>query len=118
MLKRFMASSHNLWHRLLLSVAFALIVSLALPAWGAGDRPIKSRVPPVYPEIAKRMGIRGEVKVEVTVAADGTVKDVKAVTGNHVLQVAAEEAVRKWKFESGSGDAKVVVSVNFAFGQE
>lgn len=38
---------------------------------------------------------------------------MKAVSGNHVLGAAAEEAVRKWRFEPGAGDATVVVAVNF-----
>ncbi len=53
------------------------------------------------------------MRVEAVVDPDGGVEDLKAVSGNHVLDVAAEDAVRKWKFESGSGDATVIVSVDF-----
>jgi len=94
-------------------VALALFLMMALPAGAADSRPVKTRVAPVYPEIAKRMRIEGEVKLEATVDASGNVTDVKEVSGNHVLAVAAEDAVRKWKFESGSGDTVVVVAVNF-----
>lgn len=100
--------------RCLQVVALALAVGLALPAHAGDDRAVKSRIAPVYPEIAKRMHISGEVKLEATVDADGKVKDVKAVSGNHLLGGAAEEAVRKWRFESGSGEATVTVAVNFA----
>ena len=96
------------------AAVLALLLSLALPARAGDDRAVKTRVPPIYPEIAKRMKISGEVKLEVTVDADGKVKDAKTVSGNHVLGDAAEEAVRKWRFESGNGDATVVVSVTFA----
>jgi outer membrane biosynthesis protein TonB len=48
------------------------------------------------------------------VDADGKVTDVKPVSGNRMLSVAAEDAVRRWKFESGAGVATVEVSVNFA----
>jgi len=102
--------------RILRVLVFALGVWLAAPAWGANERAVKTRVAPVYPEIAKRMRISGEVKVEATVDAGGTVKDAKAISGNHIFEVAAEDAVRKWKFEAGTGDTKVVVSVNFTFG--
>jgi len=95
------------------AAALALLLSLALPA-RAEDRAVKMRVSPIYPEIAKRMKISGEVKLEVTVDADGKVKDAKAVSGNHILGEAAEDAVRKWKFESGSGDTTVTVGVTFA----
>ena len=93
--------------------ALVMLAALALPARAADIRAVKSRVPPVYPEIARRMRIAGEVKIAATVDSDGKVTDVKEVEGNHILALAAEEAVRKWKFESGAGDATVVVEVNF-----
>ena len=99
--------------RLMQAAALALVVAMAIPARAADDRPVKSRVAPVYPEIAKRMKIAGEVKVEATVDASGKVTEVKAISGNHMLAVAAEDAVRKWKFESGAGESKVNVAVNF-----
>lgn len=107
----------GVWNRLqwmLLHLAtLALLVVLALPASAADGRAVKSRVSPIYPEIAKRMHIAGEVRLEATVDADGKVKDVKAVSGNHMLALAAEDAVRKWRFEAGDGEATVEVAMNF-----
>jgi TonB family protein len=102
---------------LLQAAALALLVTLALPARAGDERAVKSRVPPVYPEIAKRMKVSGEVKLEATVDAQGKVKDVKPVSGNHMLEVAAEDAVRQWKFEPGDGDATVIVAINFSLAQ-
>jgi TonB family protein len=107
----------RLGFRLLWAAALAAIVALALPARGGDDRAVKSRVPPVYPEIARRMRICGEVRLEAAVDAQGKVKDVKPVSGNHMLELAAEDAVRQWKFVLGDGDTVVTVSVNFALGQ-
>ena len=103
--------------RLFQAAALALVLALAMPARAADVRAIKSRVPPVYPEIAKRMKIDGSVKVEVTVDADGKVSDVKTVSGNRVLSSAAEDAVRKWRFEPGPGQSTVEVSINFSLAQ-
>ena len=49
-------------------------------AWGQDEinRKAKSKVPPVYPELAKRMNITGVVKVLVTVAPNGSVKEAQA----------------------------------------
>ena len=43
--------------RLIQAAALALVVALAIPARAADIRAVKSRVAPVYPEIAKRMRI-------------------------------------------------------------
>jgi len=91
----------------------ALLTVMVLPARAADERAVKQRVAPVYPEIARRMKIGGEVKVEATVDATGKVVDAKALGGNHLLSVAAEDAVRKWRFEPGAGESKVMVAFNF-----
>ena len=96
--------------------AWALIGVLALPGF-ASDRLVKSKVPPVYPEIAKRMKITGVVKVEATVDADGKVTDVKTLSGSRTLSPAAEEAVRKWKFAPTGATSTEDVDVNFAMAQ-
>jgi len=80
----------------------------------ADERAIKSRVAPVYPEIAKRMRISGMVRLEVTVDPDGKVADVKPVSGNGVLSQAAQDAVRKWKFAPGPEQTIMNVDLNFA----
>lgn len=94
-----------------------LTLALALPAWAANARPVKSRVPPVYPEIAKRMKITGSVVLEAVVDAQGKVKDVKEISGNHMLAIAAEEAVRQWKFAAGDGETSESVAVTFNLSQ-
>lgn len=101
----------SIGRRLILAGAFAS--ALAMPA-RAEDRAVVQRFPPAYPELAKRMRITGVVKMSVTVDATGKVTDVKTVSGNSVLSNAAQEAVRKWKFEAGDGVATVEVSLNFA----
>lgn len=99
------------------ATALVLAVAMAIPAFSGDDRPVKSRVPPVYPEFAKRMRISGVVKLEATVDADGKVTAVKTLSGNHILSPAAEEAVSKWKFVPASEVSTVDVDVNFALAQ-
>jgi len=99
------------------AVALALLLSMSLSAHAAGDRPIKSRVAPFYPELAKRMKISGVVRMEATVDADGKVTSVKTLEGNRMLTQAAEDAVHKWKFATGEGVETVSVEVNFALAQ-
>jgi TonB family protein len=96
------------------AVVLAMLCAFSVGAQAADERAVKSRVAPVYPEIAKRMRIGGVVKLEVTVDAEGKVTDVKAVSGNQMLSVAAEDAVRKWRFVPGSDQSIVDVTLNFA----
>ncbi len=99
--------------RLMQTAALAIVVGLALPARATEDREVMIRVSPAYPVLAERMKITGSVRVEVTVDAKGKVLDAKALAGNSILIPAAEEAVRRWRFESGTGTASVEVEVNF-----
>lgn len=76
-------------------------------------RRAKSKVGAVYPDLARKMNLSGTVKVEVVVAANGTVKDAKVVGGHPVLAGAALDAVRKWRFEPAAGESTGVVDFKF-----
>ena len=95
------------------AAALGLLLAMALPARAGDDRAIKTRVAPVYPEIARRMKVAGVVRLEATVDPQGKVKEVKTVSGNHMLSVAAEDAVRQWKFVPAPEDSTESVNVNF-----
>ncbi len=71
----------------------------AQSASSGADRKVATRVAPIYPELAKKMHIRGIVKVEAIVRPNGTVKSTRVLGGNPVLVDAALDAVGKWKFE-------------------
>jgi TonB family protein len=78
-----------------------------------GSRKVASRVSPTYPELARRLSIRGKVKVVVVVTANGNPKDAKAVGGNPVLVNAALEAVKKWKFEPAQRESTETLEFDF-----
>ena len=77
------------------------------------DRKVKTKVAPVYPEIARRMGLSGSVRLEVVIAPNGTVKDTKVIGGHPILVNAALDAVKKWKFETGTSDSTGMLEFNF-----
>lgn len=56
-------------------------------------------VPPAYPELARSMGVAGDVTLDALIDTDGNVRDVKALSGPALLQQAARGAVRLWKYE-------------------
>jgi TonB family protein len=52
--------------------------------------------------------------MHVTVQPDGSVSDAKIESGHALLSGAAEQAVRKWRFEPGPETTDMTVDVNFA----
>ena len=115
-MKRYLLSNF-LPKRLMATVSIGLFLAFSLPASAGNARAVKTRVAPVYPEIAKRMKITGSVVLQASVDAQGKVKDVKEISGNHMLAIAAEAAVRQWKFAPGDDDTSESVEVTFNLGQ-
>ena len=76
-------------------------------------RKVKVRVPPEYPELARRLRIVGAVKIQVVVSPAGKVRSTKVVGGHPLLIQAALDAVRRWKFEPANEESSLVVEVRF-----
>lgn len=76
-------------------------------------RRAKTKVAPVYPDLARKMNLSGVVKIAVVVAPNGAVKEARVIGGHPVLAGAALDAVRKWKFEPASVETSGVVDVKF-----
>lgn len=107
--------------RRLLAIALLLVavtVVVVNPARAVGEnneisRKVKSKVSPMYPEIARRMNISGTVRLVVVVTPTGAVKSTKVLGGHPLLVSAAEDAVKKWKFEPASAEDSGVVEFTF-----
>ena len=63
----------------------------------------KKKDDPVYPPMAKRMGVEGVVEIDVFIDEAGKVLDAKKVAGHPVLVNAAIKAVKKWEFDPIGG---------------
>jgi len=77
-----------------------------------------SQAKPVYPAAAKVIRATGVVKVEVTIDESGDVAEVQKASGPSLLQAAAMDAIRKWKFRPFVRDGmpvKAIGWVNFNF---
>lgn len=77
------------------------------------DRKVKSRVTPTYPDIARKMGITGNVRLQLVVSPSGEVKETKVIGGHPILVNAAVDAVKKWKFETASAESTGTVEFRF-----
>jgi TonB family protein len=76
-------------------------------------RKIKTRVAPVYPELARRMSVSGKVKLEIVVTPDGRVKSTRVIGGHPILVQACQDAVKDWKFVPGPEETTQVVEFDF-----
>jgi TonB family protein len=72
-----------------------------------------ARVAPTYPPAAKTMRMTGTVKVEVIVSEDGSISEVKNTSGPSMLQRAATDALKKWKFKPFVRDGQPVKATGF-----
>lgn len=76
------------------------------------------KVNPIYPPQAKTLRLSGTVKVEVMVDEQGQVSAVQNSSGPSLLQRAAADALKKWKFKPFTKDGQPVKAkgfVNFNF---
>jgi TonB family protein len=81
---------------------------------------VVNRVEPLYPAQALAQRLEGTVILQVWVARDGSVQDVKLMRGNFALARAAFDAVRQWRFKpyAPNGrpvDFQTIVTLNFKY---
>ena len=69
---------------------------------------LENKVLPPYPPEAARQHTHGEVAMDVTLNDDGTVQAVKVIEGNPLLDNAATEAVKQWKYRPLTANGKLV----------
>lgn len=56
------------------------------------------KVSPVYPPLARTAHVQGVVRFSATIGKDGTVQNLKLVSGHQMLVKAAEAAVKQWVY--------------------
>ncbi len=72
-----------------------------------------SQTPPRYPPAARQVRATGVVRVEITVDEKGEVADVQSLSGHALLQPAARDAIRRWKFRPFMRDGQPVKATGF-----
>jgi protein TonB len=54
---------------------------------------------PEYPHLARSVRAEGTVRLEAVISTDGTVRDLKVVSGHPLLVKAALDAVARWRYQ-------------------
>jgi TonB family protein len=58
------------------------------------------KVLPVYPELAKRAHVEGNVILQILIDEDGTVANVQVLQSHPLLETAAIDAVKQWRYST------------------
>jgi len=60
---------------------------------------IVNRVQPIYPPLARQTRISGTVRLHAIISKDGTIQQLEVISGHPLLQQAALDAVRQWRYQ-------------------
>lgn len=101
-------------------VRFAVLMFL-LTSFAAGqspdpDRKVRNRVVPIYPEMARKLKLVANVKVQVTVAPNGAVTQAKAIGGHPLLIAPSVDAAKQWRYEPAGESTTTTIEFHFAPG--
>jgi len=77
---------------------------------------------PVYPAIPRAVGMQGTVTLQATISKNGTIENLRAVSGPPMLQMAAMDAVKTWVYRPYLLDGQPVevettINVVFSLGR-
>ncbi len=115
----FMDVERKSWRVERAGVGLCLLCSLvSLPLFlesqeNASERKVIARVEPTYPPTLERLYIGGVVRLQVDVAANGTVEGAQLIGGNPILGQAAIAAVKQWKYAPAKMKTKTVERLEF-----
>ena len=78
------------------------------------ERPVQ----PNYPMLAKQMKVQGSVVLQALIGQEGSIQDLRVLSGPAILSTAAMDAVRQWRFrpylQAGQAvETEARITVNF-----
>ena len=82
-----------------------------------------SQTQPIYPALARAARIQGTVVLDAIIRKDGSVGELRVISGHPLLVRAAEDAVQRWRYQptllSGEPvEVETTVTVTFELGAE
>jgi len=97
-------------------MVLALVAGILIPESVSAEdgRRTRIKVNPVYPELARRVNASGSVRLEIQIAPNGEVRSVKALGGHPLLIPAAEDAIRRWRYEPAPETTTTIVEFRFS----
>lgn len=65
---------------------------------GVAEGMLLAKTIPIYPPIAKAARVQGTVVLEATISKSGTIENLRVLSGPAMLQQAAIDAVKSWRY--------------------
>jgi protein TonB len=65
---------------------------------GVAQGMLLQKTVPIYPAIAKAARVSGTVVLQATISKSGTIEGLHVVSGPAMLQQAAQDAVKSWRY--------------------
>jgi TonB family protein len=100
-----------------LALLSCLIISCTLPLLAQNasksHRKVIVMFDPEYPAVLKNGRFEGQVRINATVLANGTVSKVEVKGGNPALAQYASQAVLRWKYAPAADQTVEAVTFNF-----
>ena len=94
------------------TLAMALLAATVHPQTPEGRKAIVHPTP-TYPDAARKFAISGVVKVQVVIASDGHIKDVKVVGGHPMLVLAVQDTLKSWQYAPAAGESTATLEFSF-----
>jgi protein TonB len=66
---------------------------------GVTEGLLMKKVQPNYPPLARSARIQGQVVLQAVIGKDGTIQNLRAISGHPMLTPAAIDAVRQWRYK-------------------
>jgi TonB family protein len=114
---------HRAWHELESRIRNGAMADISghAPAQvsaSAMERLLTHKVDPVYPDAARKAKVEGVVLIDAVIGSNGTVLHVQPLSGPEILEPAAVDAVKWWRFRpydvNGEAiDVETTIAVGF-----
>ncbi len=80
---------------------------------------LRQTIDPTYPLLGQHMKVQGSVVLQAVIGADGSIENLRVLSGPAILATAAQQAVRQWRFkpylQNGQPvETKTRITVNFS----
>jgi protein TonB len=76
------------------------------------------QVTPVYPDLARRIRLTGDVHMEAVITKEGTIDKLRVLSGHPLLNAAAIEAVLQWRYRPtllNGEPVEVITTISVSF---